>query len=306
MSRDSGEGDSGRSETRISLAHIIEEQRLELRVHGLPASEGPRALEEKLSALNRQRLLPLIERLLDEFDRAGEVLRLEELDVDLGSFARFDPDEIAARLEARLREALDLALQRSVGRRGAGIPSAHLDPPTGAAEESVVCLVGNAGLILAGPFLPQLFERLDLLAGNAAGTLAWREPEAAGRAVHLLQYLVDGRCDTPEPLLALNKVLCGVEPGVPVVALIEIGDEERRACESLLEAMLAHWPPLRGSSKEALQVTFLQRQGRLSRSATGWRLEVERKALDVLLDTVGWSYSMIRHSWMADPVAVVW
>jgi hypothetical protein len=38
----------------------------------------------------------------------------------------------------------------------------------------------------------------------------------------------------------------------------------------------------------------------------GWRLEVERKTLDVLMDDLPWSFSMILHPWMAEPITVAW
>jgi hypothetical protein len=166
--------------------------------------------------------------------------------------------------------------------------------------------VANAGLVLAGAYLPQLFARLGLVAPGADGRLGWISSEAADWAVHLLQFLADGSCDSPEPALALNKLLCGLDPAEPALPFIVVTDEERSICESLLEAMLGNWPMLRGSSTAALRETFLQRQGRLVRGEGGWKLQVERKVLDILLDDLPWSFAMIFNAWMPEPLSVDW
>ena len=69
--------------------------------------------------------------------------------------------------------------------------------------------IANAGLVLVAAFLPHLFTTLDVLEEAPTGGKRVRA-NAVSRMVHLLQYLVDGRTDAPEPLLCLNKVLCGV------------------------------------------------------------------------------------------------
>lgn len=162
-------------------------------------------------------------------------------------------------------------------------------------------VVDNAGLVLLDPFLPHFFRRLDLLTEDHKG---WRSPAARDRAVHLLQWLVDGRCDRTDEALVLNKMLCGQALDRPAFAAIEPSEEELAVCRSLLEAVLAAWPALKGSSVAALQETFLQRGGRIVRIETGWRVDLERKVVDVLIDTLPWSFSMILHPWMREPVSV--
>ena len=73
-----------------------------------------------------------------------------------------------------------------------------------------------------------------------------------------------------------------------------------------LNAMLANWPPLRSSSVEALRETFLQRDGRLTRNDSGWKLEVEHKVIDILIDQLPWGFSTILHPWMPESIAVQW
>lgn len=183
------------------------------------------------------------------------------------------------------------------------------EPPSEPGEAEApddLLYVDNAGLVLTGAFLPHLFRALDFLDETEDGDVRLRGPETASRAVHLLQWLVDGRTDAPEPLLVLNKLLCGLPPGAPVDRSVELTGEEREAGEKLLTSMRASWPSLSGTSVEGMQETFLEREGRLERTAEGWRLTVQRKTLDVLVDQVPWSLSVILHRWMPEAVYVTW
>jgi len=133
-----------------------------------------------------------------------------------------------------------------------------------------------------------------------------RDAETASRAVHLLQYLVDGTTDAPEPRLVLNKLLCGLAPAVPVERAIEPTEQEIAVCDALLRSVLAGWPALANTSVAGLRETFLQREGKLERGDEGWRLRVGRKTVDVLVDELPWSLSVILHRWMPRPLHVTW
>jgi len=165
--------------------------------------------------------------------------------------------------------------------------------------------IANAGLVIAGVFLPQFFALLDVLEEKPTGGSRVR-PDAVSRAVHLLQYLVDERTDTPEPLLPLNKVLCGVPLAVPIDREIELTARDRELCDSLLEGILQQWTIIKDSSVAALRETYLQREGRLDHLPTGWRLHVQRKTVDQLMDYMPWPISTVAHSWMAEPLYVTW
>ncbi|MEA3052831.1 MAG: hypothetical protein QOG72_1734 [Sphingomonadales bacterium] len=205
-----------------------------------------------------------------------------------------------------LAAAIEQRSARQARRKPPPPPDEPRRPRLAAEADGGAIAVLNAGLVLTSPFLPQLFTALELVARDGSGKLAWTESEQAGRAVHILQYLVDGRCDAPEPLLALNKLLCGLDLSWPTLPGIVMTEAERSTCQSMLGAMIANWPMLSGSSVAALQETFLQREGRISQVEGGWKLEVERKVLDVLVDSVPWSFAMIFHSWMEDPISVSW
>jgi len=165
--------------------------------------------------------------------------------------------------------------------------------------------IANAGLILTHPFLPQLFQSLDMLERAEDGRRRLIADQVS-RAVHLLQSLVDGRTSAPEPLLCLNKLLCGVPLSTPVERSIEATPRDLEICRTLLNSLIANWPIISNTSVQGLQETFLQREGRLQRASDGWRLLVQRKTVDVLLDHIPWSISTITHGWMLEPIFVTW
>ncbi len=166
--------------------------------------------------------------------------------------------------------------------------------------------IDNAGLVLAAPFLPNLFNHLKMLWKDESGKTRWQDPERASRAVHLLQYLVDGRVNAPEPLLVLNKLLCGLPIAMPIEKSITMTEPELEGCQKLLQSILANWNPLSGTSIAGLRETFFQRQGRLEKPDTAWKLHVQRKTVDVLVDQVPWSIAVIFHPWMPGTLHVTW
>jgi hypothetical protein len=166
--------------------------------------------------------------------------------------------------------------------------------------------INNAGLVLTGPYLPHLFKSLNLLQTDENRPTSLPSGAAVSRAVHLLQYLVNGSTSTPEPLLVLNKILCGVAVSTPVDREIEPTEEERATCDRLLRAMIANWTIISNTSIAGLQETFLRRDGILQYREDGWKLRVQRKTVDVLVDQIPWTISVIYNSWMPQPFYVDW
>ena len=161
--------------------------------------------------------------------------------------------------------------------------------------------VTNAGMVIAAPYLPRLFELLKLTEKSR-----FKSREAAERGVHLLQYMVDERTSTPEYQLVLNKLLCGVKPGIPIVRGVEITEEETEAITGLITAMIQNWKIIGNTSAAGFRESFLQREGRLGRKEDAWHLQVEQRAFDMLLDQIPWSFSTIKYSWMDRVIFVQW
>lgn len=188
------------------------------------------------------------------------------------------------------------------------VPAPPAPPRAGAqdAEPKDALYIRNAGLVLLAPMLPTLFERLGLLQPDEAGVPRIAGEEAASRGVHLLQYLVDGRLDRPEPELALNKLLCGLPTAHPVAPSLAPSPGDLAQCDGLLAAVMGYWPAMKNSTGDALRQTFLQREGRLLHGPSKWTLQVQRKTVDVLVDQLPWSFSLVYHRWMTDPLHVTW
>ncbi|WP_444997456.1 contractile injection system tape measure protein [Aliikangiella sp. IMCC44359] len=169
-----------------------------------------------------------------------------------------------------------------------------------------VLYVENSGLILTGVFLPHLFNSLNMLVTNEDGQSQFKDDLTISRAVHLLQYLVDGSVCTPEPLLILNKLMCGQSPEFVVEQSIVINEQEKALCEQLLKALISRWSSINNTSIVGLQETFFQREGRLIKTSDGWRLKVQRKTVDILLEQISWRTSIISEAWMSEPIHVSW
>lgn len=159
----------------------------------------------------------------------------------------------------------------------------------------------NAGLVLLNPFLPTFFDRLGLLSIDGAIL-----GEATSRAVHLLQWVVDGRLDRPESDLILNKLLCGLDPAMPVEPQIEASARDIAVCEQLLAAVIAAWTSLGKTSVAGLRGNFLQREGLLRHEGHGWALSVQRRQYDLLMDRIPWTFASVYHRWMRAPLHVSW
>lgn len=161
--------------------------------------------------------------------------------------------------------------------------------------------IDNAGQVLAAPYLPRLFAVLALTEQGV-----FKDRQAAERGAHLLQFLVDERADAPEHQLVLNKILCGVRIGTPIVRAIAVSEQEKEAIEGLIRAMIQHWKVIGNTSVAGLRESFLQRPGMLRRKDDAWHLQVQDRAFDLLLDRLPWSFSTIKHAWMEEVVHVDW
>jgi len=170
---------------------------------------------------------------------------------------------------------------------------------TGVTEE---IYIDNAGQVLAAPYLPRLFSMLKLV-----GEGAFVDRQAAERAVHLLQFMVNEQTQSPEFQLILNKILCGVSTGIPICREIDISAQEQETIEGLIRGMIQNWTTIGNTSISGLRETFLRRKGKLQLKEDGmWYLTVEPGVFDMLLDSLPWSFSVIKHSWMERAVHVTW
>ncbi len=198
-----------------------------------------------------------------------------------------DPRVLAEALRA---EAADLA------------PTTEASGPESEPEADGAIYVDNAGMVLAGPYIPMLFERLQFTRGGR-----FVDDAAVERAVHLLQFMVDGEeVPAPEHRLALNKLLCGLDFRLPLGREFRVADHERETVESLLGAMIERWSIIGRTSVAGLRESFFHRQGALTAEPEAWRLKVEPRAFDMLIDQIPWGFTVQRMPWMAQVLYVDW
>lgn len=159
----------------------------------------------------------------------------------------------------------------------------------------------NAGMVIVAPYIERLFDLLDITVDGA-----FISEETRQRGVHLLQYVVTAEESTPEHQLALNKLLCGIPAGVPLVLGITVTDKERDTILQMLGGVIKHWSAIGSTTVEGLRETFLQREGSLYYQDEAWQMKVPQRGVDILLYRLPWGYKMIKFSWMAAPLNVTW
>jgi len=164
--------------------------------------------------------------------------------------------------------------------------------------------VTNAGLCLLTPWVIRLFGMLDLLTEDKKDL---KDMDARIRAIFILQRLVTAeQREYKESDLAFNRVLVACPFNVPLPKRLELTDKEVETVESMLAGVKANWPKMENTSIGGFQRSFIEREGQLEQRENKWVLTVEDKAYDILLDSLPWSYKMIRFPWLKKPISVSW
>ena len=161
--------------------------------------------------------------------------------------------------------------------------------------------VKHAGIILLSPFLKSFFTNLQLLNGKE-----WKNKNSQYKAVHLLKFLSTGEQKTFEYNLTLEKIICGLDIEEPIPLEILLEEHETNEAIQLLESVIEHWKALKSTSVNGLRDSFLRRDGVISQKENGWLLQVERKTLDILTDSIPWGYSTVPFSWNEYLIFVEW
>ncbi|MCP4117492.1 MAG: hypothetical protein GY737_19280 [Desulfobacteraceae bacterium] len=162
--------------------------------------------------------------------------------------------------------------------------------------------IHNAGMVLLAPFFPSVFRDLNYV--NEENQFV--DDKTKIRAIHFTQFLVTGKNFPAESDLVLNKILCGLEPEEPLERFLSLDEKERDVAMDLLLSAIGHWKALKKTSAPVFRNTFLRHFGILDSRDESWRLRVERTTIDVLIDSLPWTISVIKHPWMHKPVMVEW
>ncbi|HBR30406.1 MAG TPA: hypothetical protein DD789_13315 [Firmicutes bacterium] len=160
----------------------------------------------------------------------------------------------------------------------------------------------NAGLVILWPYLPRFFETTGLVREQQ-----FVSAEARERAALLLHYLTYGANHAQEYEITLNKILCGLEPSTPInPCLAQLSKTEALEGESLLQAVIQHWPALKKMSVSALRSMFLRREGIITTRDGSLVLRVAEADYDLLLDQMPWGIGTVRLPWMEQFLLVEW
>lgn len=161
--------------------------------------------------------------------------------------------------------------------------------------------VMNAGQVLFLPFLKSFFQNLSWLEDD--GKLKGEQTLRAAQALH---FCATGRQDFFEAEMILEKFFCGLDLETPIPSESLLNEGILEEAENMLIQMILHWGALKNTSPEGLRQMFFQRDGKLIKRGSNFRLIVERKAQDVLLESVPWNYSMVKQAWLKGILFVEW
>lgn len=169
-------------------------------------------------------------------------------------------------------------------------------------EEQQYHFLDNAGLALINWGFIQ----------NSLAQLGWvkdrqiADEQSRNKILIWMDYLVWGQRRIHEYGLTLNKVLLGMQPSDVADIHELLTGQEKRAADELLKAVIEHWSRLKNTSIDGLRASFLQRNGRLSDDDGGWQMHVESKGIDILIESLPWTYSIVKTPWMEKPLFTQW
>lgn len=222
-----------------------------------------------------------------------------ELDEQLGSARRAKQPEVS--IEARPRTpGVDSEEDGELPAPGETGRQSRSDRPS---QDLFPLLVRQAGLVLLHPWLVRFLENCGVKQAGSAGLHPFELPRAAA----LLHFLATGREELYEYELGLVKILLGQRPETPLPVcegLLTANDIEE--AEALLQSAVEHWSALKNTSIQGFRSSFIERQGLLREEESGWKLNVERRPHDILMDQLPWSIGIIKLPWMQKAIFSEW
>ncbi|WP_234671135.1 contractile injection system tape measure protein [Dyadobacter sp. CY261] len=203
--------------------------------------------------------------------------------------------------ESKLK--LDAVLDDIVRKSGSSENQITKEESQPSQVDSTLFYIPNAGIVLLAPFFPQLFNALGWI-----GNRVWKSDAEISLAVRLIGYVCTGIVDNDEYDWVLPKILCGVPPETVINLETPMPEEAVGLSVKMMEAAIDQWKVLKSTTPEGLRELFIRRDGKLSRDdeGTGWRLQVDKKSQDALLERLPWGIAVIRLPWMDEMLLVEW
>jgi hypothetical protein len=182
------------------------------------------------------------------------------------------------------------------------LPTSDKQSSNDVSEQEEGIYISNAGLVILHPFLHPFFKNLSLLdEDNQFISL-----DAQIKSAVILYYLQSGQEDYKEWEMPLNKILCGMATDELIPNDITLSDQEKAESDLLVKTVIEYWGALKKSSIEAVQTTFLVREGKITFKENHWLIQVERTGVDILLDRLPWGIGTIKLPWLKELIYVEW
>ncbi|MGM0620927.1 MAG: contractile injection system tape measure protein [Bacteroidota bacterium] len=162
-------------------------------------------------------------------------------------------------------------------------------------------LVENGGLVILHPFLKHFFTVIKVI--DEHGKISTENRDLAVQALH---FLATGQENSLEGNLVFEKFLCGIPLKMPVQRQSLLTPEIRNEAEEMLKEAIKNWPALKNTSPDGLRQMFLQREGKLLQDGKKYKLLMERKPQDALLDKLEWSISIVKLPLRKELLFVEW
>lgn len=162
-------------------------------------------------------------------------------------------------------------------------------------------VVSNAGQVLFHPFVSGLFDHFG-----------WLDPQKQiidkhkHKAIQTLHYCATGKDVYMESEMILEKFLCGIplKSTLPINSLLN--DQIRQETNHMLTELIKKWPALKNTSPDGLRQMFVMRRGKLIQQESWFKLIVERKVQDILLEKLPWGLSIVKLPWVKKLLFVEW
>jgi hypothetical protein len=169
-------------------------------------------------------------------------------------------------------------------------------------EENQKINIDNAGLILFHPYLQYVFKELSWVNESFVFT----NERCRQKAILFLQFLINGKSRQAEHLLVLNKIICGWPIAMPLKTRINFSATEKQAAQDLAGALIEHWSALKNTSYAGLIKSFVSRKGILQKNKNDYLLQVEKSAIDILLEDLPFGIQTIKLPWNEYIIHVEW
>lgn len=159
-----------------------------------------------------------------------------------------------------------------------------------------------AGIILLYPYLAKFFKDLGYMSTNQT-----IKKSKYNSAVAVAIYMLTGKQKAVDYQLHFIKWFLGI----PERSLISVNEtllskKEIALADTVLLSLKSHWPALKNTSINNLRESFLQRSGVMKLDQEQCYVHIERRGIDVLIDQIPFSLSIIRLPWIKQPIIVNW